>query len=588
MKLRHLVVLVAASVLILACARPTSISVPISHLKLIDVHNHLPRGLSLDNLIKLMDETGVQMTVLMPVFYERDKPQGQGISDEKLVLDFYQKRPDRIIPFFGMQRPVLLDKRRWEQPDTAAERSFQFAESQLSTGSFRGIGEFILCHYSYSFSSGAQAGTIRIPADTPLMKRFLDLAAKYHVPVTIHYEIDEESLPSLKKMLEYGRRTTIILAHNGGRPALATLQSLLEEYPNLLIDWAGMNHFGAYGRTSQPDKKSTWFVKNPIEDGNGHLRPEWKVFSEQYQDRIVGIGVDGAHPEFWVNPEAYKRSIATFRSMLSDLSPEAAEKIAFKNAQKLFGLTLAPTPASTTTPTSKCDESEVGIVLMHGKWAGPPSIQGLTKALIAKGFNVITPVMPWGLKRLYDADYPTALSEIEASVEILRKKGAKRIIVAGQSFGANASIAYAASGREVDGVIAIAPGHCPDLDNFGASVAKARQMIAEGKAEETASFDDNPQGQHRTISTTAKIYLSFFDPDGLGVMPKSAAAIPKPVPFLCVVGTHDRIYRYGENYVFNKVPKHPRNKYLVVNADHASTPVVAASQIVEWIMSLKY
>lgn len=337
MKLGHLAVLVAVLALILSCARPTPIPLPVSHLKLIDVHNHLPRGVTLDNLIKLMDETGVQMTALMPVFYGRAQPQGQGISDENLVLDFYQKRPDRIIPFLGMQRPALLDKRRWEQPDMAAERCFRFAESQLSTGFFRGIGEFILCHYSYLFPSGAQGGTIRIPADTPLMKRFLDLAAKYHVPVTIHYEIDEESLPSLKKMLEYSRRTTIILAHNGGRPDLATLQTLLKEYSNLLIDWGGMNHFSAYGRTSQPKKGLTWFVKNPIEDGKGHIRPEWKVFSEQYQDRIVGIGFDGAHPEAWINPEVYKRTLARFRSMLSDLSPEAAEKIGFKNAQKLFG-----------------------------------------------------------------------------------------------------------------------------------------------------------------------------------------------------------------------------------------------------------
>ena len=114
-------------------------------------------------------------------------------------------------------------------------------------------------------------------------------------------------------------------------------------------------------------------------------------------------------------------------------------------------------------------------------------------------------------------------------------------------------------------------------------------MIAEGKAEEMASFDDNNQGQDRTISTTAKIYLSYFDPDGLGVMPKSAAAIPKPVPFS--MGRWNAtilMYRQGENYVFNKVPKHPRNTYLVVNADHRTTPEVAASQIVEWIMSLKY
>lgn len=244
----------------------------------------------------------------------------------------------------------------------------------------------------------------------------------------------------------------------------------------------------------------------------------------------------------------------------------------------------------TLPPDAKCEESDVGIVLMHGKWTGPPfpPIQGLAKALKAKGFNVITPVMPWGQKRIYDVDYPTALSEIETSVEVLRKKGAKRIIVAGQSFGANASIAYAASGREIDGVMAIAPGHAPDLQNFSASVTKARKMIADGKAEEIASFVDNNQGKDKTINTTAKIYLSYFDPKGMGVMPKSAAAIPKPVPFLWVVGKDDLMYSKGKDYVFNKVPKHPRNKYLVVNADHSTTPVVAASQIIEWIMSLNY
>ncbi|MBI5017640.1 MAG: hypothetical protein HZB55_19395 [Deltaproteobacteria bacterium] len=94
------------------------------------------------------------------------------------------------------------------------------------------------------------------------------------------------------------------------------------------------------------------------------------------------------------------------------------------------------------SPDAKPGESDVGIVLMHGKWTGPaaPPIQFLATALRAEGFKVITPIMPWGLKRMYDADYPRALSEIEASVEILRKKGAKHIIVAGHSFGANASI----------------------------------------------------------------------------------------------------------------------------------------------------
>ena len=316
-----------------------SAETPLSRLMLIDVHSHLVRGLSLDLLIKIMDENGIAMTVLMPTYYGGNKPEGQGISDENLVLDYYRKRPDRIIPFMGMQRPILLEKKRWEQPDAAAERLLQFTERQLSTGSFKGIGEFILSHYPYLYPSGARGEEIRIPADAPLMKKFLDLAAKYNVPVSLHYEIDDESLPSLKRMLEYGRRNIVILAHNGGRADIPTLQALLNEFPNVLIDWSGMTHFGGYGLTSPPamGKGYTWFVKNPIEDGNGHLLSKWKMFAEQYQDRIVGIGFDGAHPEQYINPEVYKRALAAFRSMLSDLSSEAAEKIAFKNAQKLFG-----------------------------------------------------------------------------------------------------------------------------------------------------------------------------------------------------------------------------------------------------------
>ena len=290
----------------------------------------------MDYLVQLMDEAGVKMTVLMPVYYGANQPQGQGISDENLVLDFYKKRPDRIIPFLGMHRPVLLDAKRWQQPDAAAENLLQFAESQLRTGFFRGMGEFILWHYPYQFQAGQRAGAVKIPADTPLMKRFLDLAAKYRVPVIIHYEIDEESLPSLKRMLEYGRQTTIILAHNGGRPDPATLKALLEGYPKLFADLGGMTEFGAYGKTSPPPQDLSWAVKNPVEDGKGRLRPEWKALFEQYPDRFVGIGLDLAHPEAWVSSEQYKRAIDRFRSVLSNLSPEAAEKIAFRNAQKLF------------------------------------------------------------------------------------------------------------------------------------------------------------------------------------------------------------------------------------------------------------
>jgi len=317
---------------LLACptVSQTVSAAQMKNVRLVDAHNHIVRGMTLDDLIQWMDNFLVQRTLLMPIFLGGDDPKGQGISDENLVIEWYKKQPDRIIPFLGMQR-TILDKKRFEQPDAEAEKFLQFAEDQLRTGIFKGMGEFILRQYSYSYNE-MEAPGVKISADAPLMRRFLDLAVKYKVPVIIHYEIDKDSLPSLKNMLEYSRQAKIILAHNGGRPDTATLQALLESYPNVFCDLAGMTGWGEYGFVEGQ------YTKNPIVDASGHLRLAWKNLFEQYPDRFVGIGIDVVHPRRW-DRGRYELIVGSFRTMLSDLSPQTADKISFQNAEKIFGLT---------------------------------------------------------------------------------------------------------------------------------------------------------------------------------------------------------------------------------------------------------
>jgi dienelactone hydrolase len=237
--------------------------------------------------------------------------------------------------------------------------------------------------------------------------------------------------------------------------------------------------------------------------------------------------------------------------------------------------------------------SDVGIVLMHGKWANPPTtVLALSKTLSANGYLVETPLMAWSGMREYDVDYPATLTEIDAVVKALRAKGAKRIVVAGHSSGANAALAYAGSGRDVDGIVAIAPGHTPERrvfkESLASSVDKARAMIADGKGDEKATFDDFNQGKNKSVRATAKSYFSYFDPAGLGVMPKSAAAIRKPTPLLVITPTHDPLYSAGETYIFAKAPQHPKSKYLVVETDHMGGPAQATDDIVQWLKSLEY
>ena len=114
--------------------------------------------------------------------------------------------------------------------------------------------------------------------------------------------------------------------------------------------------------------------------------------------------------------------------------------------------------------------SDVGVVLMHGKWGTPQSMSALASELGSRGYLLSNAEMPWSGRRLYDVDYPAALKEIEQQVNDLRAKGAKRIVVAGQSMGANAAVAYASSGFPLDALVILSPGHFPELGD-GETVA---------------------------------------------------------------------------------------------------------------------
>lgn len=249
---------------------------------------------------------------------------------------------------------------------------------------------------------------------------------------------------------------------------------------------------------------------------------------------------------------------------------------------------LVATLALALSGAAYATEAETGVVLLHGKWDKPPThVLFLARQLEGAGFRVSMPLMPWSDSRQYDAGYPAALAEIEAAANALRQQGAKRIVVAGQSFGGNAALAYAASGRSVDGIAAFSPGHTPERGNFRKalepSVAKARSMVEQGQGQEKSSFEDRNQGQSRHIRTSAEIYLSYFDPDGIGNMQKTAARVPPGVPIFMAVGTADSMTGTAEESIFHRAPKNERSQYASVAADHLGLVKVIDAQFISWL-----
>jgi pimeloyl-ACP methyl ester carboxylesterase len=259
--------------------------------------------------------------------------------------------------------------------------------------------------------------------------------------------------------------------------------------------------------------------------------------------------------------------------------------LALKLGVWLFVGGLATTPAWAQADTTK----KCAMVVMHGKWGNPQYISFFARKIEPTcAFKSIE--MPWSARRSYDEPYSKALEEITAQVAAFRAEGYRQVLLAGHSFGANAAMAYMTVRDDVDGIITLAPGHSPAVmyeRGIGKSAVDAAQaLVASGKGDERLTMEDFNQGKRQPQRMRADVLWSYFNPTGLGHMPATAAAFRKPVPFLWVIGTGDPLYRAGEAFAYNRAPTHPASRYLVVEADHASTPDVAAQQVKAWIEAL--
>ena len=229
----------------------------------------------------------------------------------------------------------------------------------------------------------------------------------------------------------------------------------------------------------------------------------------------------------------------------------------------------------------------IGVVFLHGKQSAPEQMAPLVTAMRAAGHSVDVPEMCWSHRRIYDRTLPDCLREIDEAVRRLRASGARAIVVAGHSQGANGALAYAVRRDGLAGVIMLAPGHRPERlvprRDVTSSLASARAMLAQGKGDVRGQFVDLNGGLTFQVTTTPRIYLSFFAEDSAAIMPANAPKLR--VPLLYVVGSGDPLQR-GPEEIFARVPSHRLNRYVTVEASHFDTLIAARDTVMTWLRDL--
>ena len=100
-----------------------------------------------------------------------------------------------------------------------------------------------------------------------------------------------------------------------------------------MCDLGGMSAPGKAGYGTMWPRRTPWI--HLIEDGQGNLLPDVAALFEEFPERFM-VGTDAAHTPAL---QGYVPRIARFRRLLSQLKPETAAKLAYRNAERVFGLT---------------------------------------------------------------------------------------------------------------------------------------------------------------------------------------------------------------------------------------------------------
>jgi predicted TIM-barrel fold metal-dependent hydrolase len=257
---------------------------------IVDAHSHVPNATVIDTYVAAMKRHNVVKVVLLGVG-------GVQKDDAAWIAAAVRKHPDRVVA----GQPV---------PDPLSPQAASRLDAELAKSRARAVGEVHVRQVSRTID--------RNPAD-PTFVKVLEVAAHHKVPVIIHQELDDKATAGLEAALKAVPAATIVLAH-AGSASPPVLDALLARHANLMVDLSGMH-----------------FQRTPaLATEKGPLDPAWKALIDKRSDRFL-IGVDVWAARLF-EPAMLDRLLGWTRRILGELSPQAAERVAHRNATALFRL----------------------------------------------------------------------------------------------------------------------------------------------------------------------------------------------------------------------------------------------------------
>jgi hypothetical protein len=279
--------------------------------------------LDIASVAKSMDQLNIG---LMALSADIGKGQFQkGVRFDNLSKKLLASYPDCFIPVGNGGQPPAL-----------TEASDEFLDAQEAAARKKQImllGEFEFRHYPSPRQAkrGETDRDVHVPIDGPTGHRVFSMSEKTGMPFQIHYEIENELLAPLEKMLEQYAKAKVIWCHlaqiryieRASKYTSGYVDALIKRFPNLYFDTAFGNAASVYPPSKQRHAR-VW-----ANDGN--LKAEWRDLIVAHPKRFLSaLDLGGDRLDRIVEYDQ------NHRNFLKRLPSETQHQVAYRSAWSLL------------------------------------------------------------------------------------------------------------------------------------------------------------------------------------------------------------------------------------------------------------
>jgi predicted TIM-barrel fold metal-dependent hydrolase len=275
----------------------------------------------IDSIAKNMDRLNIGLMVLSADIGKKQFE--RGVRFDNLSASLLANYPDRFIPVGNGGQPPSLTSDDFLDAQEAAARKKQIML----------LGEFEFRHYPSprQVKRGDTDRDVRIPIDGPTGHRVFSLSERTGMAFQIHYEIEDELLTPLEKMLEQYPKAKVIWCHlaqiryieRASRYTPAYVDALIKRFPNLYFDTAFGDAASVYPPSNQRHAR-VWTAF-------GSLKSEWRDLIVAYPKRFLSaldLGQDRI--------ERIAEYDQKHRDFLKHLPTDTQHQVAYRSAWSLL------------------------------------------------------------------------------------------------------------------------------------------------------------------------------------------------------------------------------------------------------------